>query len=462
MNMNFSETNIETLHPFFRGGEQEGYGVQRDDICDILVNALKTVLYEKIQPQKISHKAVDKTYYDNASFWKDALSERHFPGAYINLDDFHLTEWLPFAPGRYFTEDAEWKRKDAMRQISPNRDEYLPNGKISMVQGGIGAIRLAEKDINGSMIYFLGASSTGISHQGIPIALPVDEYRKVIPVIKEHGGCRVKLIGTLQSLTEKMPSLYYSQNIPRYCFFVEEVHYQKPSSHDQLLTTVAAMFTTQGTRRNRGCFRNGDSDISEKSWTFCSFSPGSSKRNVNSAAEWLLDYAKRYSHGEPTILTDFDEHYRVFPCPVEFPISDIVRGTVDWESLHVYRNHYGDTYIENYIEHYEENNVAGDQITQTGNNNIIVNRSTIQNAFNKVKNEHDEDTAKALLRIEEEINKSGNKEAAENFESFSDELSKPEPKKSLLKTLWQGTLLALPGLKELTGVVEQIVKLFSV
>ncbi|SJM96584.1 hypothetical protein [Crenothrix polyspora] len=454
MNMNFSEKNIETLHHFFRGGEGIGESLRANDISEILVDALKTVLYEKIQPQKVVSKAPDKTYYDNTSFWKDALSERHFPGAYICLEGFHLMEWLPFAPGRYFTERAEWSREYAMRRISADREEYLPDGKASMVQGGIGAIRLSEKAINGSTIYFLGASSTGISHQGVPIALPLEEYRKVIPVIKEYGGCQVKLIGTLQSLTEKMPSLHFDRNVPRYCFFAEEVVFQNPSPRNLLITTVAAMFSTHKTWRSR----NYESTNLDKSWTFCSFSPASSSRSVNSAAEWLLDYAARYSNGEPTILTDFDEHYRVFPCSVEFPISDIVRGTIDWETLHVYERYYGNTYIETYIK---ENHLSGDQINVTGDNNNIVNRSIVQNAFNKVKAAHDEETAKALIRIAEEINISGNKEAAENFESFTDELSKAEPKKSLLKTLWQGTLVALPSLKALTDIVDKVATLIS-
>jgi len=105
--------------------------------------------------------------------------------------------------------------------------------------------------------------------------------------------------------------------------------------------------------------------------------------------------------------------------------------------------------------------VNGDQITVTGNENTIVNRSTVQNAFNKVKTKCDDETAKALKCVEEEINKSGNKEAAENYDSFCYELSKPEPKKSLLKTLWNGTLAALPTLSQLTSAVSSIVKLFS-
>lgn len=145
--------------------------------------------------------------------------------------------------------------------------------------------------------------------------------------------------------------------------------------------------------------------------------------------------------------------------PVEFPLSDIVRGAVDWETLRVYRNYYKGTYIENYIEEYTH--VAGDQIRVKGSHNIIVNRSKVENAFNKIKREHDEETAKALLQVEEAVNRSGNAEAVENFDAFNDELGKPEPKKSLLKTLWSGTLAVLPAIKELPGVVDSITKLFG-
>jgi hypothetical protein len=105
--------------------------------------------------------------------------------------------------------------------------------------------------------------------------------------------------------------------------------------------------------------------------------------------------------------------------------------------------------------------VAGDKIDVRGSGNTIVNRSTVSNAFNRVKAVHSEDVAKALLDVEAAINKSGNKDAAENFESFSAELAKPEPKKSLLKTLWQGTLAALPTLQELPDVVTKISALFA-
>ncbi|MEJ6483316.1 hypothetical protein N0Y54_18665 [Nostoc punctiforme UO1] len=331
--------NVEILHHFFQGGEKDGNSLHQKDVSNILADALRTILYQTLSPQLTPRKA-DCTYLDNASFWKDALSNKHFPGANIVLEDFHLMEWLPFSPGRYFTHEAMFQRERAVRAISMDRNEYLPEGKSSMVRGGIGAIRLAEKNIDGNIIYFLGASSTGIAHQGIPIALPLEEYRKVMPTIKEYGGCRVKLVGYLQTMIEKLPSLHYDTNVPRYCLFIEEVAFKKASMPDELLTTVATMFTAKKQTY-------GDT---EKSWTFCSFNPSSSKHNAKTAAEWLLDYAIRYSQDEPTILTDFDEHCHLFPCRVEFPISDIVSGKVDWQTLRVYKQRLGLTYIiEEYI-----------------------------------------------------------------------------------------------------------------
>jgi len=338
MNLDWFSENVEMFRLFFRGGEGDGRALEEYDVVKILNDTLKTILYGKVYPKGIPNQ-VDRSYFDNVSFWKDALSSQHFPSAYIVLYDFHLLEWLPFSPGRYFTRNAENERRRAASKFSYKRYEYLPGGKGSMVRGGIGTIRLAEKNINGSKIAFLGASSTGIAHQGIPIAFPWEEYQKVIPIIKESGGCQVKLVGSLQTMTEDFPSLNYDENIPRYCLFAEEVIVKRASTHNELLTTIAIMFTAkQETRYYRG--------KREKSWTFCSFHPGSPQRDERSrAVEWLLDYARRYSEDEPVILTDFDEHQPLRNgCRVEFPISDIVRGIIDWETLRAYEQRCGGTY----------------------------------------------------------------------------------------------------------------------
>jgi|HubBroStandDraft_2_1064218.scaffolds.fasta_scaffold93776_2 hypothetical protein len=111
--------------------------------------------------------------------------------------------------------------------------------------------------------------------------------------------------------------------------------------------------------------------IAGRSWTFCSFRPGSD-RAVRETAEWLTDYAERYSSKQLTILTDFDERYRLFQ-DVEFPLMDIINGHVNLATLRSYQRYLGTSVINNYVEKYEK--IMGDQINVSGSRNTIINRS---------------------------------------------------------------------------------------
>jgi hypothetical protein len=125
----------------FRGGEERGQGISAEDILNQLTDALLAERYGKLR-QATKTKEVDRIYHQNEGFWTDALSAAHFPGTNIILEDFHVTEWMPFAPGRYFADGAARQRELASERIAKDRDEYAPEGKASMVRGGIGAIRL--------------------------------------------------------------------------------------------------------------------------------------------------------------------------------------------------------------------------------------------------------------------------------------------------------------------------------
>jgi hypothetical protein len=59
------------------------------------------------------------------------------------------------------------------------------------------------------------------------------------------------------------------------------------------------------------------------------------------------------------------------------------------------------------------------------------------------------------------VHKSGNAEAGQVFEAFNEELQKPEPKKSLLRTFWNGLAAALPTLLSLPGAAESALKIFG-
>ena len=94
-------------------------------------------------------------------------------------------------------------------------------------------------------------------------------------------------------------------------------------------------------------------------------------------------------------------------------------------------------------------------------NATIINKSVVENSFNKVTKEHGGDVAKALLQIAEFIEKAGNIEAGELFDSFNEELNKPVPKKPVLKSIWEGIKKALPDITALSEAIAKLATLFD-
>jgi hypothetical protein len=116
------------------------------------------------------------------------------------------------------------------------------------------------------------------------------------------------------------------------------------------------------------------------------------------------------------------------------------------------------------IDRYTTNNiqevVMGDQYKNiTGS--TIINRSVLTDSLNKVRIERGEDVAKALELVADVVSKSGNKQAGELFDSFNEELKKAEPKKSVLRSLWDGLVSALPTISTMAGVAQKIASLFA-
>jgi hypothetical protein len=94
-------------------------------------------------------------------------------------------------------------------------------------------------------------------------------------------------------------------------------------------------------------------------------------------------------------------------------------------------------------------------------NSKIFNHSALQNAFNKIKSDAGDSTAEHLLKVAELVAQSGNTEAGELLDQFNEELSKPQPRKSLLKRSWDGLVAALPAITSIAGAAAAIAGLFS-
>ncbi len=397
----------------------------------------------------------DKNFDRNQFFWKDVLMNKVYECQYVKLSNFCLTEWIPQSPGLYHTKDAFYQRKAAMDFVNnfgkiikgtPNSKrtqiELNPNGKLKMVEGGIGNVRLkAQKIFNTKEEYYiLGATSSGVCHEGLPVVVPLDLYREYVEVIKDKGGVRCNITGQVRIIdTDNLP-IKYDRQIMKYCVLVEEIEMIRACFFNEIFTSIAISYS------DKLKFIDGN-----PMWSFVSFTPDKLEKELSSSVNWLYDYAQRHTHClSPIILGDFDEHKEHFDN-VKLPIKDLAQGKWDWAVLKEFGK---------FLKIEINNNIMGDHFSNITNTTII-NKSKVIGSFNKVKDQFDEDTASVLATIASIVEESKDKNAGELFDAFNEELEKEEPKKSLLQTFWNGLTTALPVLTMTAGVIEKITKIIG-
>lgn len=267
----------------------------------------------------------DHTFYDNESLWDAILSERLRASVTIKLENFLLFEWFPRSPGLFHTRRAQEARHMAMNytipyEISPHLKEiddasvygkgkfmpdymriFDPYGKIQMLEGGIGSVRLKDKTIDAGQVWFMTASSTLAAHEGFPIALPDIYYQKTIDQIATKGSAECTLVGKLRFVPDQLSTLYEDfTGVPQVYLLVDEV---EPSNR-QLSEKGAPRVSVAVTFRSE---HYGGGSIFASYVTFFPGEPGS----LTSRVDWLEDiYVKSMYQGQ--ILTDFDEQNRRF------------------------------------------------------------------------------------------------------------------------------------------------------
>jgi hypothetical protein len=380
--------NTDNIHI---NGSQEN--VERGDSIDFLKNHLDTYLYSQNSLEKPSDSKPDKIFNSNILFWQSVLGNECYPEQVIRLEGFHLIEWIPIAPGLFHTGEAQWNRREAQRnavrlleensigptwlpsasnivsfegnplfsdiletlKTNPNKKvviEYNPDGKESMIKGGIGSVRLASKLINGSEKYLLGATSTGVSHEGIPLIIETVLYQKAISKIKENGGYYVNLIGRLKIIPKDLSLIKSYNEIPRFCLYVEAIEYVNPSNREDLMSSIAVSYYSSNS-------------FASKRLSFCSFIPDKKDSELIGAVNWLQEYAIKYSSTKtPIVEGDFDEFKQHFDH-VDFPIGDVSNGKMSKETFLKYKEFF----------HFQINEmVMGDKFENI-QNATIVNRS---------------------------------------------------------------------------------------
>jgi hypothetical protein len=268
----------------------------------------------------------DREYSDNSAFWHDLLKEEIRATFVVCLSDFQLFEWFPRSPGLYHTPDAARARQEAMHHVdykfpgekdvirdhanplrrgsSKRTDDqnrqivFTPTGKLSMLQGGIGCIRLKPIKFPHGIYWFMSASSTGSPDEGIPVAVSNEHYTTAIEFIQQYGYCQCDLTGTVKFIDEQHSDLYSSfGRVPQMYIEIDDLVPARVEIGEPEVS-VAVSFKSEF---------EGRVGVYAAYVTFNPKEPSSREE----AVDWLnREYVKGRYSGE--IITDFDQQATSF------------------------------------------------------------------------------------------------------------------------------------------------------
>jgi hypothetical protein len=202
------------------------------------------------------------------------------------------------------------KNKEPFIQI------FSPDGKMGMIDGGIGCVRLKPRSNRPDFPWLMGASSSGVVHEGLIVALREEDRDRLIDDVRRLGGLHCSIIGKLCFVPTDDPiSRGYGKGIPQLYI---EAHHVEPAKKMPLsalpLVTAAVTFTStmekwQGLNASFVTFESGK------------------KGDAENAADWLEQVYVRQSYAGK-VLTDFDEQTGRFETAT-FSLARLLTGLVD-------------------------------------------------------------------------------------------------------------------------------------
>ena len=258
--------------------------------------------------------------------WRAVLSEEITENGFLELDGFYLTEWVPLRPGLYHTPDARWAREEALRngrvEDTPKAPRSLlttirqaigyrgdtpddvvvlfdPWGKMSMIDGGVGCIRLKPLPRKEEFRWRMGASSSLVPHEGFPVMLTDADYQRVYDDLRKRGKLRCKLTGYLRFIEDNQDyARGYVAGVPQ--LYLEAKTVEPTPSQESGFPRVSAVISFASHHPEwRG--------LQASFVTFEAGRPGS----LEEAAEWLEKvYVGDAYQGR--VWTDFDQQMKRF------------------------------------------------------------------------------------------------------------------------------------------------------
>jgi hypothetical protein len=252
--------------------------------------------------------------------WGRFVAEELFDTRRATLEHFHLFEWFPLAPGRFHTGEAQQMRAMAARSLTlqaDGRTYYTPAGKASMVEGGIGAVRLRPRQVGGEPHYFMTASSSGVCHEGFPVLVPRRFYGPLKARMNAEGAVPATLSGEMRYIDGEVPGFFSERrDLPGLYLHVDKVE-ALPAPRagvTRYLISVAAAFM--------GTFQGRDGQYV----TYCSFDPAMAGE-VERVTQWIEQFYVGGNY-QGVVITDFDEVRPRFPGAL-FGLPDLLAGKLD-------------------------------------------------------------------------------------------------------------------------------------
>jgi hypothetical protein len=273
-----------------------------------------------------------RNYSDVSHYWRDEIGSNFggpsgdrrelLPNEVVKLNQFKLTEWVPWSPGTIWTNDSYEMRLRAMDHIDSQGEHgtiYKPAGKTLMVCSGIGNVRF-ERHNN----YKLLCATTESASHGIPIVLTGEAYDEIRNDIVRNGVIVADILGYHSPVAdlENNPidgRIEYGIGVPRNCILVDSSRNISIISEESEIEAHALSIF---------------GDVQSNQWNFCfsSFDP-KVESSIQSSANFLNNYAHQYNG---SVLLDFDEI--CMRTNALFSLSDIARGIVNGRQLRLVIN----------------------------------------------------------------------------------------------------------------------------
>lgn len=301
-------------------------------------------------------------YQKEYQFWRDVMgSGKIYETCRVRLNNFLLCSWIPRAPGQYYTSEARDYRsrsKDFVRERGEGFVIFDPYGKSSMVKGGVGCLRLTQKQVGNESLHFLCATSSGIAHKGLLVGLPRKLYENLVEDIERYGGVRCSIVGQIRYWSyEDMLPTYTPRHLPRMYLYAERLdNVQKVIESGKFKVTAAVLF------------RGKVEGYKDTFFVYSNFEPGKRGNLDDTIEECVYWMEKKYVTGmyRGKVLTDFDEVVPRFDN-VSFPIKALMNPDADASSVSkmcskLYRNQ---SFIDGDLEKYIVNQLIIEQSAAT-------------------------------------------------------------------------------------------------